>query len=74
MQALDDVDIICYDINIYVPQSLRRRVLDCYHLYLNPPGGSRLAKTIREVCYWKILVTQAELFSKEMLDTSTVQK
>ena len=39
-------------------------MLDWYHLYLNHPGGSRLAKTIREVCYWKSLVTQAELFDR----------
>ena len=29
-----------------------------------PPGGSRLEKTIQEACYWKGLVTQAELFAK----------
>ena len=44
MQELDNVEIICYDSKIYVPQSMRRRVLDWYHLYLNHPGGSRLEK------------------------------
>ena len=44
MQALDDVKIIFYDIKIYVQQSLRRSVLDWYHLYLNHTSGSRLAK------------------------------
>ena len=58
------MEIICYDSKIYVPQSLRRRVLDWYHLYLNHPGGSRLAKTTQEVCYWKGFVTQADLFAK----------
>ena len=64
MQALNDVKIIFYYSIIYVPQSLHRSVLDWYHLYLNHPGGNRLAKTIQEVCYWKVLVTQAELFAK----------
>ena len=64
MQALDNVKIICYDIKIYVPQSMCRRVLDWYHFYLNRPGGSRLAKTILEVCYWKGLFKQAEMFAK----------
>ena len=64
MQALDDVKIICYDRKIYVPQSLHRRVIDWYHFYLNHPGGIRLEKKIREVCYWKDVVTQAELFAK----------
>ena len=63
MQEFDDVEIICYDRKIYVPKSLGRRVLDWYHLYLNHPVGSRLAKTIQDVCYWKVLVTQAEMFA-----------
>ena len=63
MQELDDVEIICYDRNIYVLQSICRRVLDWYHFYLNQPGGTRLAKTIQDIWYWKRLVTQAELFA-----------
>ena len=58
VKALDDVDIICYASKIYVPQSLHRRGLYCYHFYLNNPSVSRLAKTIRELCYWKGLVMQ----------------
>ena len=44
MQALDDVKIICYAINIFVPQSLRIHVLDWYNFYINHSSGSRLAK------------------------------
>ena len=43
---------------------LCKNVLDWYQLYTNHPGGSRLAKKIRDVCYWKGLVTKAELFAK----------
>ena len=39
-QALDNVNIICYDKYIYVPQNMCRGVLDWYHLYLNYQGGS----------------------------------
>ena len=63
-QALNDVKIIFYDSKIYVPQNLCRRVLDWYHFHLNHPGDSRLAKTIREVCYWKCLVVQSGLYAK----------
>ena len=42
---------------------MRRRVIDWYHFYLNHPGGSIIAKKNREVCYWKGLVTQADLFT-----------
>ena len=43
---------------------MRRRVLDWYHFYLNHPGGGRLTKTTREVCYWEGLVKQAEMFAE----------
>ena len=41
-QVIDDVELICHNINIYVPQTLLRCVLDWYHIYLNHPGGNRL--------------------------------
>ena len=37
-------------------------VLYWYHFYLKEPGGSRIAKKNQEVCYWKGLATQAELY------------
>ena len=44
MQEIDDVEIICYDRKIYVPQGLHRRVLDWYHLYINHLCGSIIEK------------------------------
>ena len=64
MQSLDNVEIIWYDRKIYVPQGLHIHVLDWCHFYLNHSGGSRLAKTIREVYYWKGIFAQSELFAK----------
>ena len=64
MNALDNVDIICCASKIYLPQSLQRHVLYWYSFYLNHPSGSSLAKTTREVCYWKSLVNQVQLFPK----------
>ena len=61
---LDKVEIICYDIKVYILQTLNRRVIYWYHLYINHPGGSRLDKTVRYVCYWKGLVTQEDMYSK----------
>ena len=39
-------------------------MLDWYHIYLNHPGGGRIANKTREVCYWKGLDTQVELYAK----------
>ena len=41
-----------------------RRVIDCYHFFLNNPICSRLDFVFGEVCYWKGLVMQEELYSK----------
>ena len=62
MEYIDDVEIICYDRKVYVPQSLHIHGIDWYNFYLNQPGGSRLLKTIQEICYWKGLVMQANLY------------
>ena len=43
---------------------MHKCVLDWYQSYLNHPGGSTLDKIIREVCYCKGLVAQAELYDK----------
>ena len=37
-QAIDDVELICYDTKIYMPQNQRRCVIDWYHLCINHPG------------------------------------
>ena len=63
-QYLENVKIICYDGKFYVLQTMNRLVLDWYTFYINHSGGIRIAKIIREVCYWKSLVTQAELYAK----------
>ena len=57
-QDLNNIDITFYDIKIYVPQIIRIHVIDWYNLYLNQPVVKILAKTIREVCDWEVLVLQ----------------
>ena len=58
-EDLGKVEIICNDRRIYIPYNLRKLRLEWYHFYINHRVGSRLAIVIREVCYWKCLVTQA---------------
>ena len=63
-QELEDVEIIWFDKNIYVPLTQSRRVLYRYYFYLNHPGVIRLANVTRKVWYCKGLVTQAGLSIK----------
>ena len=47
----------CRD-SIYVPQTLRRRVIKWYHCYLQHPGGDIIAQTLTIVCRWSGKVYQ----------------
>ena len=58
--AFDDVNLIMYQDRIYIPHSLRDRVLDWFHHYLNHPGGDRLGNTIGRCCYWRGLMNDAK--------------
>ena len=61
-QAVDNVKLYCYDIKIYVTQNICIFVIDWCHFYLNHPSVSIIPKVIREVCYWKGLVTQSDIY------------
>jgi hypothetical protein len=39
--------VITYDNNIYIPQSLRKRIVWWYHIYLQHPGITRMEVTMR---------------------------
>ena len=47
-----------------MPLTICKHVIDLYHLYFNHPGGIRLVNSIQNVCYWKGIVTQADMSVK----------
>jgi len=51
--SLYDTELILHEKRIYVPISLRSKVIEWYHHYLNHPGAERLNKTLQQVCYFK---------------------
>ena len=62
--TIDDVELVTYQGKIYVPPPLRRRTLEWYHHFLNHPGGDRLYNTLKTVCYWKGMASQANSLCK----------
>ena len=48
MQHIEGYDLLCYKDKIYIPQSLRQKVLSWYHEYVLHPGKTRIEKTIRK--------------------------
>jgi Integrase zinc binding domain len=49
-------------INIYIPLSLRQRVLSCYHKYLLHPGQTCTEQTISNTMTWPGLLQDVERF------------
>jgi hypothetical protein len=60
MQQIEGYDLLCYKDKIYIPQSLRQRVLSWYHEYLLHPGQTRTEKTIRNTMTWPGLAQDVE--------------
>lgn len=61
---VEGINLVHYRDRVYVPKTLRTRVLEWYHLYLQHPGGDRLASTLTTVCRWPGIVDQARKFCK----------
>ena len=59
-KSLYDTELILHEKRIYVPASLRSRVINWYHFYLNHPGAERLNKTLQLVCYWKGITSSCQ--------------
>ena len=49
---LEETDLVTYKNKIYVPNTLRRNMIEWYHNYLCHPGISRLTETLRRLFYW----------------------
>ena len=44
--------------------SMRRHVIDCYHLYINQPIGSILSNTTQQIYHWSGLVNKCDISVK----------
>ena len=60
MQHIEGYDLLCYKDKIYIPQSLRQKVLSWYHEYLLHPGQTCTEKTIRNTMTWPGLTQDVE--------------
>ena len=56
---VEGINIVHYHDRIYVPKTLRKRVLKLYHFYLPHPGGDRLAQILNTVCRWSGIFDQS---------------
>ena len=60
IQHIEGYDLLCYKDKIYIPQSLRQKVLSWYHEYILHLGKTHTEKTIRNTMTWPGLTQDVE--------------
>eukprot|EP00804_Cyclotella_cryptica_P029200 CCRYP_005341-RC/>CCRYP_005341-RC protein AED:0.41 eAED:0.42 QI:0/0/0/1/0/0/3/0/475 len=63
-QLVENVQVLCKDGKLVVPQELQQRAVRWYHHYLQHPGTTRLTEALRAVMYWKGLRHSVGTFVK----------
>ena len=70
-QTIEQIKVITFKNRIYLPQKLRKRVLNWYHHYLCHPGKTRMYKTLASTLYWEGMEKDVQMYVK---NCSTCQK
>ena len=64
IKKIEGQDLIMYRNRIYVPTTLRERVMDWYHTYLLHPSSTRMLSTIQSTMHWHGMRKDIEHFVK----------
>ena len=64
IKKVEGQDLIMYRDRIYVPATLKKRVMDWYHTYLLHPGSTRMISTIQSTMHWHGMRRDIEHFVK----------
>ena len=73
-QKVENVELIHYNGKIYVPQTLRERILEWYHDFLVHPGKTRMEATIRNNFSWPGLTPDVETYCKTCHECQVFKK
>eukprot|EP00804_Cyclotella_cryptica_P000753 CCRYP_001027-RA/>CCRYP_001027-RA protein AED:0.45 eAED:0.49 QI:0/0/0/1/1/1/2/0/253 len=63
-QLVENVQVLCKDGKLVIPQELQQQAVQWYHHYLQHPGTTRLKETLRAAMYWKGLRHSVPTFVK----------
>ncbi len=63
-QLIEDTKVLCNNVKLIIPASLRHRAVSWYHNYLQHPGHLHLEETMRSVMYWKGMNTTIQRYIK----------
>eukprot|EP00804_Cyclotella_cryptica_P013682 CCRYP_016125-RB/>CCRYP_016125-RB protein AED:0.30 eAED:0.38 QI:0/0/0/1/0/0/3/0/253 len=63
-QLVENVQVLCKDNRLVIPQELQQRAVLWYHHYLQHPGTTRLKETLCAAMHWKDLRRSVRTFVK----------
>ena len=63
-RAVNDIEVILENDKIFIPSSLRERILGWYHVYLVHPGSVRMHKTINATMTWPKMKAEIERYCR----------
>ena len=64
LKEVEGKDLIMYKNKIYIPSTLKDRVMDWYHTYLVHPGSTRMLSTMQLIVHWHGIRKDVENFVK----------
>ena len=73
-KELDGFDIVHLNGKLLIPNSLKKRVLNWYHIILVHPGVKRLFNTLSQNVYWKGMKRDVENYCKTCPICQTCKK
>ena len=62
IKKVEGQNLIMYKNRIYVPETLKKRVMDWYHTYLVHPGTTRMINSIQTIMHWHGMRKDIEKF------------
>jgi len=72
--VIEDTSVITYKNQIYVPKTLRQKIVAWYHLYLRHPGSTRMEATLRQLYWWPSLRNDVEKYVKTCRECQMCKK
>eukprot|EP00804_Cyclotella_cryptica_P024392 CCRYP_021136-RA/>CCRYP_021136-RA protein AED:0.20 eAED:0.26 QI:0/0/0/0.5/1/1/2/0/340 len=70
-QLVENVQVLCKDGKLVIPQELQQRAVQWHHHYLQHPGTTRLKETLHAVMYWKGLRHSTKPLSKNVINAKS---
>ena len=74
MKTIENKDLIMYKGKIYIPDSLKNRLMDWYHTHLVHPGSTRMLHSIQATMHWHGIRKDVEKYVRTAMYVNVARK